>query len=810
MIKKLTAALLLMLSTPLLSYAQQTGGENGLQPGQVAPMPIDSFIKKDAVVRRGFINYYSQDKQHYLEIPDEVMGRDILVMITISKGAYRKERMQDMRFGYGGDEVFEKMIRFQMTDGFVYITEPQAVYADPSSLNYNYLTRQTAPISHALKMVAQGPATSLVDVTDVIMDDDALFSLKGASAELKLGMAQREYTDVKRVEAFPENINFISQRGYALKEPAKGELSASQWEVCSSWMLLPAVPMTPRMEDARVGFFTHGLLGLSKRDDENGLGTMVARWRLEPKEEDMQRYLAGELVEPKKPIIYYIDPATPDFLKPYFIKAVNNWQEAFERAGFKNAIHAEIAPATVSDGSSSGEIPFNQGDVRYPFISYKASPIPNAYGPHVIDPRSGEILNTHIGIYHSVLDLVQRWYFSMCSPVDKRARKYPLDKDIMGQLAETVLTHEVGHTLGLRHDFMGSTAYDADSLRCHDFICKNGLGASIMDYQRFNYVAQPGDKVKAEDLLPRIGEYDKFAIQWGYSYFADADLAQQTDALRRWTTDQRAADHRHLYLEERTLGDPRVQSEDATNDDVKANTYGMKNLQYIMDNLEQWTKTDDKDYFPLRRRYLSILSQYDNYIGHIVRHVGGHMDDNCDRDENLAINQHLPKAKQMEALEFLDQWLIKEQTWLFQKPLMEKTGIDYYNYGISFAAKQLGIVLLKYGGLNTQSPQPDDLTPRELFDFLYDRIFVQKNKQQSLSYYDMMIQKEFMSSLTMNAENLVAIQFSMGTMLNDILLRIRKEALEAASRTDDYLQKMHHQAIANFVTIWETESNEKL
>lgn len=802
MLKKLTAALLLLLSISLLSHAQDAGGGNALQPGQVAPMPIDSFIKKDAVVSRGFINYYKQDKRHYLEIPDEVMGRDILVMITISKGAYRKERTQDMRFGYGGDGVFEKMIRFQMSDGYVYIAQPDPAYAgDPSALNYNYYTRRTAPLSHAMKMVAQGPTTTLVEITDIIMGDDPLFSLKGAVGELKLGMAQREFTEVKSVNAFPENINFVSQRGYQLNEPAKGELNSSLWEVCSSWMLLPEVPMTPRIEDPRVGYFVHGLQGLSKRDDELSLGTMAAHWRLEPKDEDLQKYLAGELVEPKKPIIYYIDPATPDYLKPHFIKAVDNWQVAFERAGFKNAIHAEIAP----DDST-----YNQGDMRFPFISYKASPIPNAYGPHVIDPRSGEIINTHIGVFHSVLDLIQRWYFVMCSPVDKRARKYPLDKDVMGKLIESVITHEVGHTLGLRHDFMGSTCYDADSLRSADFIRRNGLGASIMDYQRFNFVAQPGDKLNFEDLLPRIGEYDKFAIEWAYRYLPGNDVKQHAEILRKWTTEKRADDYRHLYLVESTLGDPRVQSEDATNDDIKANTYGMKNLQYIMDHVEEWTKTDDKDYFPLRRRYLSVLSQYDNYIGHIVKHIGGHLDDNCDINENLLVNRHLPKAKQMEALEWLDEWLIKEQTWLFRKPLMDKTGIDYYNYGVSYAARELGIVLLKYGGLNTQSPQDDDLTPKELFDFLYDRIFTRKNLQPSLSYYDMMLQKEFMSSLTMNAENKVAIQFSMGTMLNDMLRRAKEDALAAASKTNDTLQKAHHMAIANFVTIWESESNEHL
>lgn len=802
MIKRLVANIMFALSFASLAPAQEAGAGGELLPWQTAPTPIDSFIRKDAVVKKGFINYYCQDKRHFLEVPDEVIGRDILVMVTISKGAYRKERTQDMRFGYGGDGVFEKMIRLQLANGYIYITQPTPSYLnDTTAINYKYLLNKTAPISHALKMVAQSPTTTLVDVTDMIMDDDALFSLKGAAAELKLGMPQSELTEIKRVEAFPENINFISQRAYTLNEPAKGELNTSLWEVCSSWMLLPEIPMMPKIEDARVGYFTHGLTGLSARNDINYLGAMAAHWRLEPKEEDLQRYLAGEIVEPKKPIIYYIDPATPDYLKPHFIKAVNVWQEAFERAGFKNAIHAEIAP----DDST-----YNQGDIRYPFISYKASPIPNAYGPHVIDPRSGEIINTHIGIYHSVLDLVQRWYFVMCSPVDKRARKYPLDKEALAEIMETVLTHEVGHTLGLRHNFIGSTAYDADSLRCSDFICRNGLGASIMDYQRFNFIAQPGDRMKPQDLVPHIGEYDKFAIEWAYRYRPNGNLSQQTAELRQWVTDRRAEDPRRLYLVETTLGDCRVLSEDASSDDIKANRYGMKNLQYIMDHIEEWTPVEGKEYFPLRRRYLSVLNQYDNYISHIVKHIASHQDDNCDRNEHYKVNEHLSKAKQMEALEFLDEYLIKEQRWLFRKPLMERTGVDYDNYGIAFATQQLGITLLKYSALNTQSPQDDDLKPQELFDFLYDKIYAEKNKQPSLSYYDMRLQKDFMASITMNAENLVAIQFSMATLLNDMMRKIKEDAMQKAASSDDFLQKNHHLAIANFVTIWEKENNEGL
>ena len=762
-------------------------------------LPIDSVIRKDAVRSKGFVNVYYQDGHYYLEVPDVVFGRDILVTVTITKGAWRKERKSDQRLGYGGDSVVDKLIRLTKRNGNIYVTTPEPVYKSEHSIYKNYTNNIVDAIANSLPIIAAGTESSLIDITDWLKSDDVLFSLKGGASEMKLGGAMPQYTDIIGVEAFPKNVNFSSRRSYTLNEPAKDELPISQWEVCSSWLLLPEKPMQPRLFDARVGYFTKGIQGLNGRDDDMSIGATVLRWRLEPKDEDRERYLHGELVEPKQPIIYYIDPATPKFLQPYFIKAVNNWQVAFERAGFKNAIRGEMAPKGV-----------NSGDVRYPLVSYKASAIPNAYGPNIHDPRSGEIITTHIAFYHSVLELIQRWYFTMCSPVDPRARKYPMDNDLIGRLAETVLTHEVGHTLGLRHDFIGSTCYPADSLRSSEFICKNGLGASIMDYQRFNYVAQPGDNVQADDLLPRIGEYDKFAIEWGYRWIPEGNLVQQAEKLRQWTTEKRATDRRYLYIDEGTHGDPRVQSEDASDDDIRANTYGMRNLQYIIKHLEEWTDVKDDDYYVLTKRYHSVLNQYWNYVGHVMKYVGGHYDDNADRNEpQLMTDVHVSREKQMEALEWLNEWLIKDQAWLHPVALMEKTGVNPQQDMMS-AAHQLGIVLLKYSGMNTQAPREGDLTGKELIEYIYNKVYTEKNRQRQLSPYDMGLQKEMLTNLTMNAENMVAIQFTTGTQLKSVLERIKKDATEMARIENDYLQRNHHQVVANFITIWQQENNRGL
>lgn len=499
------------------------------------------------------------------------------------------------------------------------------------------------------------------------------------------------------VKAFPENINFRSMRGYAVDGEVKdGGYTSSLWEVGASWFLLPEKPMRQRMFDDRVGYFTFVLDGMTKRNDQMEKAAFATRWRLEPKPEDMEKYLRGELVEPVKPIVFYIDRATPEYLVPYFIKAVNAWQGAFEKAGFKNAIYGKLAPSPEEDPE------YSEGDIRYPLVSYKASPIPNAYGPMVFDPRSGEIITSHIAIFHSVLDLLQRWYFVMCGAVDSRAREYPLSHEVMGELAATVLTHEVGHTLGLRHNFIGSTAYPVDSLRSKAFIREHGLGTSIMDYQRFNYLAQPEDGLEPQDLLPRIGIYDEFAIEWGYRCFQETNNLVENDLKLRAWVDEKRKDPKMFYIVETDYSDPRVQSEDSGDDIIKANRLGMKNLKYIMEHLEEWTKTSDPDYYALRRRYLSVLSQYQNYVNHVIRYVGGSYTDNPTREEeSLTVYQPVPKEKEEEALAFLEEYVCREPEWLFRPNLMEKTGINFEYYEQEPANSMITKLLLKYYYIKT-------------------------------------------------------------------------------------------------------------
>jgi hypothetical protein len=380
--------------------------------------------------------------------------------------------------------------------------------------------------------------------------------------------------------------------------------------------------------------------------------------------------LRGELVEPKKPIIFYIDPATPARWIPYLIQAVNDWQPAFERAGFKNAIIAKVAPTKEQDSSWSLE------DARYSAIVWKSSVVPNATGPNVHDPRTGEILESHINWYHNVLRLVHNWYMIQCAAVDTRARKMEFDDELMGQLIRFVCSHEVGHTLGLVHNFGSSSTVSIDSLRNKAWVEANGHTPSIMDYARFNYVAQPEDNIGERGLFPRIGDYDKWAIEWGYKILpGNLSAKDETSVLNKWVI-EKLQNKRLWFGRENNKDDPRSQNEDLGNDAMKAGGYGINNLKFVLSHLQDWTSGANEGYANLTEIYAELLNQFGRYIGHITKNIGGIYETPNTVEQNRPVYQIVPKSIQKDAVLFLNQQLFTTPKWVFNYNIIDRVGFN--------------------------------------------------------------------------------------------------------------------------------------
>jgi hypothetical protein len=375
-------------------------------------------------------------------------------------------------------------------------------------------------------------------------------------------------------------------------------------------------------------------------------------------------------VEPKKPIVFYIDPTTPKKWVPFLIQGVNDWQAAFEKAGFKKAIYAREAPSREEDSTWSLE------DARFSAIVYKPSSVSNASGPSISDPRTGEILESHINWYHNIMELLRNWYFVQASPVDPMARTMQFSDELMGELIRVVSSHEVGHTLGLRHNFGASSTVPVDSLRSKTFLEKNGHSPSIMDYARFNYVAQPGDGISQKGLFPRIGAYDHWAIEWGYKLLPDINEPDEEKALLNELTIAKSNSNIYWFGSEQEQNDPRAQDEDLGDNAMKAGTYGIKNLQRIINHLPEWTKIAHEDYSSLSDMYREIQEQYQRYVGHVIKNIGGVYETQKTVEQNGAVYEIVPKAKQKEAMAFLNKEVFTTPKWLISETINTKIGGD--------------------------------------------------------------------------------------------------------------------------------------
>ena len=650
--KKLLLTLCVLLITGTSVEAKKKKSTTPSQPKRELRTPA----------RQGLFNVQFWKDQYYFQIPDSLLGRLLLVntrfvSTPVDAGIYGGElaNSQVLYWERRGKDMY---LRANMYDTRVDSTEAiaQAV-ANATQDPIVFTTKIDSTLNDST-----GHRLYSINVTPMFNSDNQVLSLsESRRSSLAVAAFKKELSYIEHIHTFPINTEVTTVKTYASKPTSKlpaGQLTGSVTvKLNTSFVLLPADPMPYRTFDPRVGYFTEGFTEYGDQQQRVERRNVVTRWRLEPR--DVEAYRRGELVEPVKQIVYYIDPATPKKWRPYLIAGVNDWNRAFEAAGFKNAIEAREWP---NDSTMSLE------DARFSVIRYLASDISNAYGPHVSDPRTGEIIESHVGWYHNVMELLHGWYQIQAGAVDPRARKPKFDDELMGQLIRFVSSHEIGHTLGLRHNMGASFATPVDSLRSKAWVEKYGHTASIMDYARFNYVAQPEDNIAEAGIFPRINDYDLWAIEWGYRCFPDLKTEkEQRLQLNRMTIDKLNQSQRYWFGGEGSDNDPRAQTEDLGDDAMKAGDYGVKNLKRMVRLLPEWNYEEGDMDNNLKYAYRNLISQMARYTKHVYNQIGGTYHDYKSAEQPGPVYTPLDAQTQRRALRWLNDNIFHEPTWLISE-----------------------------------------------------------------------------------------------------------------------------------------------
>ena len=725
------------------------------------PKPYKKVIDSTAVTQKGLIDVHKIDNKYLFEIPDSILGSEIMTITRYSKTPAGGGI-------FGGEEINRQVVRWE------------------KGLNNNILLRSITyvimspdgdkPLAQAVKNSTSDPIIGNYDVLAYNKDESGkiigyvldlnstfdadvqTFSLDPIKKQmLNIVAFQKEKSFISKVSSFPINTEIRSVKTFTTTPPRINttptpkvgidlpsglDAGVVTMEMNTSMILLPKTPMRKREFDARVGYFANQFGVFEEESQKSDTKVFAVRWRLEPKSpEDAQKQKNGELIEPLKPIVYYIDPATPDKWKKYIKQGIDDWQVAFEAAGWKNAIRGEYWPE--NDPTMSLE------DARFSVLRYFAAEIQNAYGPNVHDPRSGEILESHIGWYHNIMSLLRNWYLIQTAAANPEARAKKFDDKLMGELIRFVSSHEVGHTLGLRHNMGASSATPVEKLRDKDFVAKNGHTSSIMDYARFNYVAQPEDGVT--DFFPKIGDYDKWAIKWGYSYFEDAKTEKEEKAILNEMTKEAYKNNRLWFGTETSPYDPRYQTEDIGDNAMRASEYGIKNLKRILPNLIEWSSEKGESYSELDDLYNALTGQFRRYMGHVTKNVGGIYD--SPKTYDMAGNQFtvVPKSIQKDAVAFLNTQLFTTPKWLLNQDVLSKinpeSGVEAVKsmQDATLSSLLAGDRMVRL--LETSTTSKDNYSVDELISDLNKGIFSELKGASSIDMYRRNIQKLYVDKL---------------------------------------------------------------
>ena len=700
---------------------------------------IKSFasIVSEATKDEGLFNVYTKEDKYYFEVPDSLIGSEMLMVTRVSKASV------SLPSSLRGTKLNEQVLRWEKkNDNFLLRESSYVNYANDSlPINQAVTNSNFEQILFKFNIEARNDSlkSNLIDVTSLFSSDVKPLGYPQSSRKSsKISSLDTKLSFIESIKSYPKNIEIRHVKTYRSSDTESGTLSM---EINNSMILLPKKPMKKRYFDQRVGWFTVSQTDYGIDNQEAKTVKFLQRWRLEVKDEDIEKFKAGELVEPKKPIIYYIDPATPKKWRKYLKQGVEDWQIAFEAAGFKNAIIAKDPPSKEEDPDWSPE------DVRYSVIRYIASPILNASGPRVSDPRSGEIIESDINWYHNVMKLLRNWFFIQTSVINENVRSPEFDNETMGRAIRFVSAHEVGHTIGLPHNFASSNAYPVDSIRSKTFTKKYGIAASIMDYARFNYIAQPGDE--GVSLVIDIGPYDKYSTMWGYKPIFDLSAEEEKPILNKWITEK--ADN-PMYRYGESGIDPSAQREDLGDDAIKASNYGIENLKRIIPNLINWTTEDGKDYEDLQYMYGQVASQFSRYMGHVTTNVGGVYQQFKTSDQDGPVYSHVDKSYQKNCVKFLNQNLFDTPMWMIDENILNKiqfTGAldrvrglqsSYLNRLLDFSRLAR---MIENEALNDQN----SYTINELMLDLKNGIFSELNDNSNIDIFRRNIQRAFIQRL---------------------------------------------------------------
>ncbi|MEH6657244.1 zinc-dependent metalloprotease [Leeuwenhoekiella marinoflava] len=760
--------------------------------------PYGKVITKEAVTDSGLFTIHKVKEDYFYEISDSLFNREMLMVTRIAKTA--------SGLGFGGGKANTQVLRWEKRDKKVLlrVVSHQIFAADSLPIHEAVNNSNFEPVlfSFDVKTLGKDSTSTVIQVNDLYTDDVQAMGIPSYYREqYKVRNVDKGRGYIESLKSYPLNIEARHVKTYnAGNPPSNQSVGSITVEMSNSMVLLPKEPMERRYFDQRVGWFARGQVDYGLDAQESKTVRYLDRWRLEVKPEDEAKFKAGELVEPKKQIVYYIDRATPKKWVPFIKQGIEDWQVAFEAAGFKNAIIAKEAPSVEEDPDWSPE------DVRFSTVRYLASPIPNANGPHVSDPRSGEILESDINWYHNVMTLLRNWYFVQTAAINPEARGVAFKEEIMGRLIRFVSSHEVGHTLGLPHNMGSSVAYPVDSLRSKSFTEKYGTAPSIMDYARFNYIAQPGDE--GVSMMPNIGIYDKYAINWGYRPILDKEGMDEKPILDEWILEHAGDPMYRFGAQQWDVVDPSSQTEDLGDDAVKASNYGIENLKRIVPNLIEWTAEDGKNYDDLETLYGQVLAQFNRYMGHVSNNIGGVYEYNKTYDQEGVVYIPVPKERQKESMEFLQNQLFTTPEWMVDTQILNRIESDGNLERVRSVQVRTLNNVLDFGRMgrmieNETLNGKSAYTLTEMMNDLRSGIFSELRSGKKIDTYRRNLQRAYVERLEYlltkeqqggrNATSVDVSQSDIRAVSRAELNTLKRLVSSAISRTGDSLSRYHLQ-----------------